>query len=60
LPAVSTHRAFYPIAAVANPGEESDSDQQPRSLEMESITKREAWNKEKLVGQKPALKPKDI
>jgi len=27
---------------------------------MQSITKREAWNKEKLVGQKPALKPKDI
>ena len=27
---------------------------------MESITKREAWNKGKLVGQKPPLKPKDI
>jgi site-specific recombinase XerC len=27
---------------------------------METITKREAWNKGKLVGQKPPLKPKDI
>lgn len=27
---------------------------------MEAINKREAWNKEKLVGQKPPLKPKDI
>ena len=27
---------------------------------MESINKREAWNKGKLVGQKPPLKPKDI
>lgn len=27
---------------------------------MESISKREAWNKGKLVGQKPPLKPKDI
>jgi len=27
---------------------------------MESIQKREAWNKGKLVGQKPPLKPKDI
>ncbi len=27
---------------------------------METIKKREAWNKGKLVGQKPPLKPKDI
>ena len=27
---------------------------------MELIQKREAWNKGKLVGQKPPLKPKDI
>ena len=27
---------------------------------MEAITKRESWNKGKLVGQKPPLKPKDI
>ena len=27
---------------------------------METINKREAWNKGKLVGQKPPLKPKDI
>lgn len=27
---------------------------------MEGIAKREAWNKGKLVGQKPPLKPKDI
>jgi integrase len=27
---------------------------------MEAIIKREAWNKGKLVGQKPPLKPKDI
>jgi hypothetical protein len=27
---------------------------------MEIIGKREAWNKDKLVGQKPPLKPKDI
>lgn len=27
---------------------------------MESIKKRESWNKGKLVGQKPPLKPKDI
>lgn len=27
---------------------------------MEAIQKREAWNKGKLVGQKPPLKPKDI
>lgn len=27
---------------------------------MEVINKREAWNKGKLVGQKPPLKPKDI
>jgi len=27
---------------------------------METIHKREAWNKGKLVGQKPPLKPKDI
>lgn len=27
---------------------------------METIQKREAWNKGKLVGQKPPLKPKDI
>jgi len=27
---------------------------------METIEKREAWNKGKLVGQKPPLKPKDI
>ena len=27
---------------------------------METINKRDAWNKEKLVGQKPPLKPKDI
>lgn len=27
---------------------------------MKSIDKREAWNKDKLVGQKPPLKPKDI
>ena len=26
---------------------------------MESTQKREAWNKRKLVGQKPPLKPKD-
>lgn len=26
---------------------------------METIQKREAWNKGKLVGQKPPLKPKD-
>lgn len=26
---------------------------------MESIQKREAWNKGKLTGQKPPLKPKD-
>jgi len=26
---------------------------------METINKREAWNKGKLVGQKPPLKPKD-
>ncbi len=27
---------------------------------METIHRREAWNKGKLVGQKPLLKPKDI
>ncbi|WP_296768138.1 hypothetical protein [Thiobacillus sp.] len=27
---------------------------------MENIQKREAWNKGKLVGQKPPLKPKEI
>jgi hypothetical protein len=27
---------------------------------METIQKREAWNKGKLIGQKPPLKPKDI
>lgn len=27
---------------------------------MDAIQKREAWNKGKLVGQKPPLKPKDI
>jgi len=27
---------------------------------MERMQKREAWNKGKLVGQKPPLKPKDI
>jgi len=27
---------------------------------METTNKREAWNKGKLVGQKPPLKPKDI
>ena len=27
---------------------------------MEIMGKREAWNKDKLVGQKPPLKPKDI
>lgn len=27
---------------------------------MESVSKRESWNKGKLVGQKPPLKPKDI
>ena len=27
---------------------------------MEIIGKRQAWNKDKLVGQKPPLKPKDI
>ena len=27
---------------------------------METIHKREAWNKGRLVGQKPPLKPKDI
>lgn len=27
---------------------------------METIQKREAWNKGRLVGQKPPLKPKDI
>jgi hypothetical protein len=27
---------------------------------MEALQKREAWNKGKLVGQKPPLKPKDI
>ncbi len=27
---------------------------------METINKREAWNKGKLVGQKPPLKPKGI
>ena len=27
---------------------------------METINKRKAWNKGKLVGQKPPLKPKDI
>jgi hypothetical protein len=27
---------------------------------MEVIEKRDAWNKGKLVGQKPPLKPKDI
>ena len=27
---------------------------------MEAIQKREAWNKGKLVGHKPPLKPKDI
>lgn len=27
---------------------------------METIYKREAWNKGKFVGQKPPLKPKDI
>lgn len=27
---------------------------------METIQKHEAWNKGKLVGQKPPLKPKDI
>jgi len=27
---------------------------------MESSQRREAWNKGKLVGQKPPLKPKDI
>jgi hypothetical protein len=27
---------------------------------MELTGKREAWNKDKLVGQKPPLKPKDI
>ena len=27
---------------------------------METIQKREVWNKGKLVGQKPHLKPKDI
>jgi hypothetical protein len=27
---------------------------------MESQKKRESWNKGKLVGQKPPLKPKDI
>jgi hypothetical protein len=27
---------------------------------MEAINKRESWNKGKLVGQKPPLKPKDI
>jgi hypothetical protein len=41
------------------PTEESDSDQRPRSLSW-IIGKREAWNKAKLVGQKPPLKPKDI
>ena len=34
--------------------------QQPRSLTWKPINKREAWNKGKLVGQKPPLKPKDI
>jgi hypothetical protein len=27
---------------------------------MEAINKHESWNKGKLVGQKPPLKPKDI
>jgi len=27
---------------------------------METNKKREAWNKGKLVGQKPPLKPKDV
>ena len=27
---------------------------------METIHRREAWNKGKLVGKKPPLKPKDI
>jgi len=27
---------------------------------METINKHESWNKGKLVGQKPPLKPKDI
>lgn len=27
---------------------------------METIQKREAWHKGKLIGQKPPLKPKDI
>lgn len=27
---------------------------------MEAFEKRDAWNKGKLVGQKPPLKPKDI
>ena len=40
--------------------EQSDSDQQQKEFDMESDQRREPWNKGKLVGQKPPLKPKDI
>jgi len=39
--------------------EQSDSDQQQKEFDMESDQRREPWNKGKLVGQKPPLKPKD-
>jgi hypothetical protein len=38
----------------------SDSDQQQKEFVMESNQHREPWNKGKLIGQKPPLKPKDI
>jgi hypothetical protein len=38
----------------------SDSDQQQKEFVMASNLHREPWNKGKLIGQKPPLKPKDI
>jgi hypothetical protein len=42
------------------PTKESDSRSTTKESVMELTGKREAWNKDKLVGQKPPLKPKDI
>ena len=62
------HLKFYRFAGIVEVSffaryvmaRKSDSDQQQKEFVMESNQHREPWNKGKLIGQKPPLKPKDI
>src|SRR5947208_3239835 len=55
-----THSTYCQEAVLRQEREQSDSRSTTKESVMESHQHRKPWNKGKLIGQKPPLKPKDI